>query len=95
MTTLSRLSAVALALAVTLTFVTMTSLSAQSAAPDVAPARWEHLALTQESGQVGGDRDVSRKIVKLGEQGWELVTVSTTVEDGSTTKAVFYFKRPK
>ena len=65
-----------------------------NAAEDKAP-RWEHLALTHDSADVGGDVKLSQQIVRLGNEGWELVTVSPVSKEGSTVKTIFFFKRPK
>ena len=72
--------------------------TASAAKPDAdgpgAP-RWEHLALTHDGADVGNHRELSNRIVRLGEEGWELVSVSTVTRDGTTAKTVFYFKRPR
>jgi len=62
---------------------------------DPAAARWEHLALTHNGADVGSDRGLSTRIVRLGNEGWELVNVSTVAKDGTTVKVLFFFKRPK
>jgi len=56
-------------------------------------ARWEHLALTQEDAGLGGG--LSRQIIRLGNEGWELVDVTPIAKDGTTVKTRYYFKRPK
>lgn len=56
---------------------------------------WEHCALTHNSAIVGGDGELSANIIRMGNEGWELVNVSTVVKDGTTVKTIFYFKRPK
>ena len=71
-----------------------TAAAAKPAVENRAASRWEHLALTHNSAVVG-DRDLSKRIVGLGDKGWELVSVSTVVKDGTTVKTVFCFKRPK
>ena len=48
-----------------------------------------------EGVEVGQNTRLSAQIVKMGNEGWELVDVSGVLEDGSTTKTIFYFKRPK
>lgn len=60
-----------------------------------ATASWEHLAMSHDGADVQGDAQLSSQIVRLGNDGWELVTVSTVVKAGTTVKTVFYFKRPK
>ena len=63
-------------------------------------AKWQHLALTEKvsitqvTGQQGPEQELSRQIVKLGEDGWELVSVANFSRDGTTRKTVYYFKRP-
>jgi len=56
---------------------------------------WEHLALTHTGSEPAGGSETSGKIVALGSDGWELVSVETYVRDGTTTKTVFFFKRPQ
>lgn len=57
--------------------------------------QWEHLALPFQGADVTGQPALSGQIVKLGAEGWQLVSVSTVVQDGTTVKHVMYFKRPK
>ena len=57
--------------------------------------RWEHLALTHQGPDVQKERELSQQINRLGDEGWQLVSVSTTTKDGTTVSTVFYFKRPK
>ena len=55
---------------------------------------WQHLAMTHAlKGGMAGD-ELARRIVKLGRDGWELVSVEGISEAGTTTKTVYYFKRP-
>ena len=56
-------------------------------------AQWEHLALTHMGADLGGE--LSQKITRLGNEGWQLVCVSTIDKDGTTEKMFYYFKRPK
>ncbi len=70
-------------------------------AQGIAPAStdrmkaWEHLAMAVDAANAPGDAETSRRIVQLGGEGWELVDVETIVKDGSTTKLIYFFKRPK
>jgi hypothetical protein len=72
-----------------------------SAQPESKPGaastvkRWECAALTHDGAEVLGDEKLSAKIIEMGNEGWELVSVSTIVKNGTTTKTIFYFKRPK
>lgn len=75
-----------------------TSIGAQSPKSDSAaavPQAWRHLALTHEGKSVLDAPDLARKIDSLGDEGWQLVDVESIVEAGTTTKVVFFFKRPK
>lgn len=64
-------------------------------ASNSAPARWEHAALTHDDAAVAGYGKLAAQINQMGDDGWQLVTVSTVVKDGATTKTIFYFKRQK
>ena len=90
-----RKHAITVAVVICLGFFLFAGLSAQDADPD-GPAdgvvQWQHLAMPTESGVL---KDVGRQINQLGDEGWELVDVETIVENGSTKKAVYFFKRPK
>ena len=55
--------------------------------------RWQHLAMTHDVKR-GTAGELARRIVKLGRDGWELVTVENTSQAGTTTKTIFYFKKP-
>ena len=66
-----------------------------ASAPERAVKRWECAALTHDGAEVLGDEKLAAKIRGMGDEGWELVSVSTVVKDGTTTKTIFYFKRPK
>jgi hypothetical protein len=56
-------------------------------------AQWQHLALTHVIGETP-QNELARSINKLGREGWELVSVADVTESGTTTKTVFYFKKP-
>ncbi len=65
-----------------------------------APSKWQHLALSEKVGigqvrsQDGSDAELSKTIVRLGQEGWELVCVANFSDSGTTRKTVYYFKRP-
>ena len=56
-------------------------------------AEWQHCALTHVIGEMP-QNELARSINKLGREGWELVSVANIAESGTTTKTVFYFKKP-
>ena len=58
-----------------------------------SPPRWRHLALTHAGKGDLADGDLATRINKLGEDGWELVSVESFTESGTTTKTVFFFKK--
>jgi len=53
---------------------------------------WQHLALTHVIGDPGNE--LASNINKAGREGWELVSVGNIMESGTTTRTVFYFKKP-
>ena len=55
--------------------------------------RWEHLAMTHDGADLSGD--LSGQIVRLGNEGWQMVCVSPIAKEGTTVKTIYYFKRPK
>ncbi len=57
-----------------------------------AAAAWQHLALTHPLDDAPSE--LARNINKLGREGWELVSVENIAESGTTTKTIFYFKKP-
>lgn len=54
---------------------------------------WQHLSLTHTIGDTPKS-ELASSINKLGREGWELISVGNITESGTTTKTVFYFKRP-
>jgi len=58
-----------------------------------ATAAWQHLALTHALDDAPKS-ELARSINKLGREGWELVSVENIAKSGTTTKTVFYFKKP-
>jgi len=83
------------ALAVWLTASLWAQDSDPGAPPSNTPQAWEHLALEIQGDQVSGSRETAQKINRRGDQGWELVDVESFVRDGSATKIVCFFERPK
>ena len=57
--------------------------------------KWEHLALSRDAAKGLADGEFSRQINELGLSGWELVDVENFSENGTTTKSIYFFKRPK
>jgi hypothetical protein len=58
-----------------------------------SPTAWRHLALTNIIGETP-KTELAANITKLGREGWELVSVDSIEESGTTTQTVFYFKKP-
>ena len=54
---------------------------------------WQHLALTNTIGETPMS-ELASSINKLGREGWEMVSVGNIIESGTTTKTIFYFKKP-
>jgi hypothetical protein len=82
---------------VCLSILLAVGLAAQNAEPETdsaEPTRWEHLALSRGIGEGLSDAEHSRRIVQLGNEGWELVDVENVTTDGTTAGTVYYFKRP-
>lgn len=61
----------------------------------IAGQSWQHLALETEPEKATSDPSVSEQIVSLGNKGWELVTVLNFSSEGTTTRTVYYFKKPQ
>ena len=64
---------------------------------DTRPAiqQWQHLAFETLPQDATSDPAVSEKIVSLGNEGWELVTVLNFHREGTTNRTVYYFKKPQ
>ena len=71
----------------------LTVSATQNGNPQGSATRWEHLAMTHDGADLGGD--LSEQIVRLGNEGWQLVGVTPIAKAGTTEKTVYYFKRPK
>jgi hypothetical protein len=57
--------------------------------------RWQHMALTHVGARVSGDEVLNNRINEVGNEGWELVSVTDTTRNGTTEGYVFFFKRPR
>ena len=76
--------------------VAVCSANVASAKPEYSNSiatQWEHLALTHAEKKFDGK--LAKQINELGDQGWQLVDVSTVVVEGTTEKTIFCFKRQK
>lgn len=62
--------------------------------PQSQPRKWQHLALQHEVSQGIVTDELSKKIVRLGKEGWEMVTVASVTAGGTTAQLVYYFKKP-
>lgn len=76
--------------------------------PPAAPARqpeaakrpaWRYAVYYHDDLMAWGGRTLNENLTKLGDQGWELVTITQGLKgDGKavlTTQTVYFFKRPK
>ena len=91
---LNRISLLLVVVAGALMFFAFVAQHNRTLAADGGVQSWEHIALSV-SGESVTDEQTSRQIVRLGNDGWELVDVESLVNDGTTTKVVYCFKRPK
>ena len=75
--------------------ITMQVLAEDQRKDEMKPSvkKWQHLSLTHTIGDTPKS-ELGKSINKLGREGWELVSVGNLTESGTTTKTVFYFKRP-
>jgi hypothetical protein len=90
-----RRHALTIAIVICLAFFWFAGLSAKDGdadGPGDGAVQWEHLAMPTETGILKG---AGPQINKLGDEGWELVDVETTVVNGTTRNAVYFFKRLK
>ena len=62
---------------------------------DKKRVRWEHSALTHNEAEVDGHPQLASQIVRMGNEGWQLVSVSTIEKEGTTVKTILYFNRLK
>ena len=79
------------------TCIALLSLNADDSDPAGAAdasERWSHLALPRDASEPLSDPDFARKINSLGAEGWELVNVLNFAKEGTTTRTVYYFKKP-
>lgn len=73
-------------------------LLAQEPSPDpdnAGPHRWQHLALEQDAKRPMSNPEFAKQIDQLGNDGWELVAVDSVLDSGTTTKRIYFFKRPR
>ena len=55
--------------------------------------KWQYLAFKSKIEPDSPTAEAGKTITKLGKEGWELVSVDSHSEAGTTTKTVYYFKR--
>ena len=85
-----------LLLAAVLTGIAISIWAADSTTPTSGKVTaWEHLVFEREGNVVSSDRDLAATINRLGNEGWEMFTVTPVQQDGTTKRLQFYFKRPK
>jgi hypothetical protein len=77
------------------TIIAVQVLAQESSGKQVKPSStgWQHLALTNVIGETP-QSELASNINRLGREGWELVSVGNISASGTTTKTIFYFKRP-
>ena len=73
---------------------TLRAESDTGAAASAKTTGWTHLALPRDSGLSLSDAEFASQINGLGAEGWELVTVLNFATNGTTSKTVYYFKKP-
>lgn len=79
------------ALIIALVALGLTSPQAQD---EPGTTSWQHLAMERDATLPLSTGDFAQKINQVGRDGWELVTVLNFDEEGTTTKTVYYFKKP-
>lgn len=60
---------------------------------DASAEKWQYLAFKSKIEPDSPTAEAGKTITKLGKEGWELVSVDSHSEAGTTTKTVYYFKR--
>ena len=79
------------AVLLTLGYVNLNAQPAQS--PSKKVQKFEHLAMPHQGSKL--DRELSKQIVKLSNEGWEMVDVESVNKDGTTVQMIYYFKRQR
>ena len=79
---------------IAISLVAVRNQTAATPTPPPVPQTWEHLAM-EVPGEKLSTPEISGKIIKLGNDGWELVDVETIIRSGATKKMIYFFKRPK
>lgn len=77
------------------TIIVMQVLAQEQNRDEMKPATtgWQHLAFTYTISETP-KAELAGNINKLGREGWEMVSVGNIIESGTTTKTIFYFKKP-